>query len=164
MARTSARSVAVRDRAAGPPGREATRILALAADQVALSLRRDELRHTAIELEVARQGEALKTALIDSVSHDLRTPLASIRATAGGLADPAVSWTDASRRDAARRIDAEAARLDGLVGGLLDLGRVASGAVHPDLEPHEPWAIIRPAVDRLRPALGERPVDGRRRR
>jgi two-component system sensor histidine kinase KdpD len=150
--------VAVRDRAAGQPGREATRILALAADQLAISLRRDELQHTAMELEVARQGEALKTALIDSVSHDLRTPLASIRATAGGLADPAVSWTDDSRRDAARRIDAEAARLDGLVRGLLDLGRVASGAVHPDLEPHEPWAIIRPAVDRLRPALGDRAV------
>jgi two-component system, OmpR family, sensor histidine kinase KdpD len=150
--------IAVRDRSAGPPGREATRMLALAADQLAISLRRDQLQHTAMELEVARQGEALKTALIDSVSHDLRTPLASIRATAGGLADPAVTWTDVTRREAAARIDAEAARLDGLVRGLLDLGRVTSGAIHPDLEPHEPWAIVRPAVDRLRPALGERPV------
>ena len=68
-----------------------TRVLALAADQIAVSLRRDQLRQTATELEVARQTDVLKTALIDSVSHDLRTPLASIRATAGGLADPEVA-------------------------------------------------------------------------
>jgi two-component system sensor histidine kinase KdpD len=151
--------VAVRERGLGAPGREATRILALAADQLAISIRRDQLRSTAVQLEVARQGDLLKTTLIDSVSHDLRTPLASIRATAGNLADPQVPWTDDARRAAADRIDAEAARLDGLVRGLLDLGRIASGAIHPDLEPHEPWAIIRPAVDRLRPALGERPVE-----
>lgn len=150
--------VAIRERARGQPGREATRVLALGADQLAISLRRDQLRRTAVELEVARQGDSLKTALIDSVSHDLRTPLASIRATAGGLADPAVPWTDDARREAAARIDAEATRLDSLVRGLLDLGRLASGAIHPDLEPHEPWSIIRPAVDRLRPALGKRPV------
>ncbi len=150
--------VALRDRTLGLPDRGATRILALGADQLAISLRRDQLRRTAVDLEVARQGDSLKTALIDSVSHDLRTPLASIRATAGGLADPAVPWTDDARREAAARIDAEAARLDSLVRGLLDLGRLASGAIHPDLEPHDPWSIIRPAVDRLRPALGERPV------
>jgi two-component system sensor histidine kinase KdpD len=132
--------------------------MALAADQVALSLRRDQLRRTATELEIARETDHLKTALIDSVSHDLRTPLASIRATAGGLADPDVAWTDESRRQAAIVIDAEADRLDRLVSGLLDLSRIASGAVHPDLEPHELWAIVEPVVDRLRPSLGDRPV------
>ena len=79
------------------PDRAATRILALAADQLTLALRRDRLRAAATDAEVARQGDALKTALIDSVSHDLRTPLASIRATAGGLADPDVPWSEAVR-------------------------------------------------------------------
>ena len=55
-------------------------------------------------------------------------------------------------------IDAEATRLDRLVGGILHLGRITAGEVHPDLEPHEPWAIVEPAVDRLRPALGDRPI------
>jgi two-component system sensor histidine kinase KdpD len=150
--------VALRDRAHGDPSGVETRIIALAADQVALSMRRDQLRHTATELEIARETDHLKTALIDSVSHDLRTPLASIRATAGGLADPDVAWTDESRREAAIVIDAEAARLDRLVSGLLDLSRIASGAVHPDLEPHELWAIVEPVVDRLRPSLGDRSV------
>jgi two-component system sensor histidine kinase KdpD len=150
--------VGLRDRAHGDPTRVETRVMALAADQVAISLRRDQLRQTATELEIARETDHLKTALIDSVSHDLRTPLASIRATAGGLADPYVEWTDESRRQAATVIDAEAARLDRLVSGLLDLSRIASGAVHPDLEPHELWAIVEPVVDRLRGALGERPV------
>ena len=77
----------------GPPDEEATRLLSLAADQIALGLRRDRLRQDATTAEVARRSDALKSALLDSVSHDLRTPLASIRATAGNLADPAVDWS-----------------------------------------------------------------------
>ena len=147
-----------RDRAHGDPNRVEIRVLALAADQIAVSLRRDQLRRTRTELEVARQTDALKTALIDSVSHDLRTPLASIRATAGGLADPDVAWSEEASRAAALVIDAEATRLDRLVGGVLDLSRIASGAIHPDLEPHELWALVEPVVDRMRPSLGARPI------
>jgi two-component system sensor histidine kinase KdpD len=147
-----------RTRGDGHPSPVQTRVLALAADQVAVSLRRDQLRQTATELEVARQTDVLKTALIDSVSHDLRTPLASIRATAGGLADPEVPWPEDAGRTAARVIDSEAARLDRLVSGVLDLSRIASGAIHPDLEPHELWAIVEPAIERLRASLGSRPI------
>ena len=150
--------VALRDRELGDPSRSETRVLALAADQVAVSLRRDQLRQAATDLEIAHQADVLKTALIDSVSHDLRTPLASIRATAGGLADPEVAWTDEARRDAASVIDTEAARLDRLVSGLLDLSKIASGGLHPDLEPHELWSVVLPVVERLRPSLGERSI------
>jgi two-component system sensor histidine kinase KdpD len=122
-------------------------------------LRRDQAHRVATDLEVSRQGDVLKTALIDSVSHDLRTPLASIRATAGGLADPAVDWTDAARRDAAGVIDAEAARLDRLVRGILDLGRIDSGSLHPDLEPHDLRSLVEPVVERLRPVFGDRELD-----
>src|SRR3954447_3438988 len=95
-----------------PPGPEATQLLALAADQMALALRRDRLRQEATAAEVARRGDALKSALLDSVSHDLRTPLASIRATAGNLADPDVAMSPADVREAAESIDGEAQRLD----------------------------------------------------
>jgi two-component system, OmpR family, sensor histidine kinase KdpD len=148
--------VGTRAPAGGDPSRVQTRVLALAADQIASSLRRDQLRQAATDLEVAHQTDALKTALIDSVSHDLRTPLASIRATAGGLADPEVPWPEDAGRTAARVIDAEAARLDRLVSGVLDLSRIASGAIHPDLEPHELWAVVEPTVERLRPSLASR--------
>jgi len=150
--------IALRDRELGDPSRSETRVLALAADQIAVSLRRDQLRQAATDLEIAHETDVLKTALIDSVSHDLRTPLASIRATAGGLADPDVPWTDDARRNAARVIDTEAARLDRLVSGLLDLSKIASGGIHPDLEPHELWSVVEPAVERLRPSLGERSI------
>ena len=150
--------VAVRPRELGDPSRSETRVLALAADQIAVSLRRDQLRQAATDLEIAHQTDVLKTALIDSVSHDLRTPLASIRATAGGLADPEVAWTDDGRRDAAHVIDTEAARLDRLVSGLLDLSKIASGGLHPDLEPHELWSVVQPAVERVRPSLGDRQI------
>ena len=63
--------------------------MALAADQLALALRRDQLREEAVRAEVSRRSDAFKSALLESVSHDLRTPLASIRATADNLADPA---------------------------------------------------------------------------
>lgn len=140
------------------PGREETRLLALAADQIALGIRRERLTGEANAAEAARQGEALKTALLESVSHDLRTPLASIRATAGSLMDPAMAWTDADRRAAAGSIDAEAQRLNGLVRNLLDLGRIEGGALRPELEAFDLASLVEPVVARLRPLLGERPV------
>ena len=86
----------------GDPSRSETRVLALAADQIARLAPARSTPQAATDLEIARQADALKTALIDSVSHDLRTPLASIRATAGGLADPDVA-VDRRRARAMRR-------------------------------------------------------------
>ena len=63
-----------------------------------------------------------------------------------------------ARRGAAGVIDAEAARLDRLVSGLLDLSRIAAGGLHPDLEPHELWSVVQPALERVRPSLGGRSV------
>ena len=147
-------------RAAGRPalGLEATRLLALAADQIALGLRRDRLRQEATSAEVARRGDALKSALLDSVSHDLRTPLASIRATAGNLADPEVAMSPAEVREAGEAIDGEALRLDRFVRSVLDLSRIESGALRPDIEMFEVEALIERAVLRLAVVLGGRPV------
>ena len=133
-------------------------MLSLAADQIALGLRRDHLRQDAMTAEVARRSDALKSALLDSVSHDLRTPLASIRATAGNLADPAVDWSPDGVRRAADTIDQEAQRLDRLVGSVLDLSRIESGALQPDLEVHDAAELIERALARLRHDLGRRPV------
>lgn len=149
---------ATRPAGSAMPGREETRLLALAADQIALGIRREGLAAEANAAEAARQGEALKTALLESVSHDLRTPLASIRATAGSLLDPAMPWTDADRRAAAAAIDAEAQRLNGLVRNLLDLSRIEAGALRPELEAFDLASLVEPVVARLRPLLGDRPV------
>ncbi len=149
---------AVRTAGSGNPDAESTRLLSLGADQLALSLRRDRLRQEATSAEIARRSDALKSALLDSVSHDLRTPLASIRATAGNLADPAVTLSPDGVRQAAETIDAEAQRLDRLVRSVLDLSRIESGALQPDLEVFDLTALVEPSVARLRSNLGERAV------
>ena len=149
---------AVKVAGSGVPGLEATRLLSLAADQFALGLRRDRLRQDPTSAEVARRSDALKSALLDSVSHDLRTPLASIRATAGNLADPAVAWSTDTVRQAAETIDEEAQRLDRFVRSILDLSRIESGALRPDLEVFDLPELIERTVGRLRRVLGDRPL------
>ena len=140
------------------PDRATTRLMALAADQLALAIRRDDLRREATEVEIARRADTLKTALLDAVSHDLRTPLASIRAAAGSLVDPDVAIDAASARATAAAIDAEADRLDRLVREVLDLSRIEAGSLQPELEPLVLADAVGPVVDRLRPILGERPI------
>jgi two-component system sensor histidine kinase KdpD len=149
---------ATRARANGPPTRETTRLLALAADQLALAIRHDDLRREATEAEIARQGDALKSALLDAVSHDLRTPLASIRAAATSLSDPDMPLAEDAARSAGVAIDLEAQRLDRLVREVLDLSRIEAGALKPDLEALDVRDVVEPVVDRLRPAIGDRPV------
>ncbi|HET7473596.1 MAG TPA: DUF4118 domain-containing protein [Candidatus Limnocylindrales bacterium] len=141
------------------PDRTTTRLLSLAADQLALAIRRDELRREATEAEIARRADALKSALLDAVSHDLRTPLASIRAAAGSLTDPEIAVDPAAARSAAGAIDAEADRLDRLVREVLDLSRIEGGSLRPTLEPLVLADAVGAVVDRLRGALGDRPID-----
>ena len=141
------------------PGRGARRLLALAADQLGIALRRDELRAELTAAEVARQSDALRAAILDSVSHDLRTPVASIRALAGGLADPAAEPEPAAVRATAGAIDAEAARLGNLVNGLLDMGRIQAGALRPDLRPYELVELVETTLRHHAAAGGTRPID-----
>jgi two-component system sensor histidine kinase KdpD len=149
---------ATRSRFDGVPQREETRLLALAADQVALAIHREELRREATRAEIARQADALKSALLDAVSHDLRTPLASIRATAGALVDPDVPPSLAAVRAAGVAIEVETTRLDRLVRDVLDLSRIEGGALRPTLEALDLGDAVEPVVERLRPLLGDRPV------
>ena len=137
---------------------ETTRLLALAADQLGLALHRERLRRAATDAEIAHRSDELKSALVASVSHDLRTPLASIRAAAENLLDPEVPWTADDVRKAASSIESEAERLDRLVRGLLDLSRIQAGALRPELEMCDLGSMVEAVVDRLRRALGDRPV------
>ena len=143
---------------ADPPDRIETRLLSLAADQVALAVQRDVLRAQAVEAEVARRDAALKSALVDSVSHDLRTPLAGIRAAAGSIADPDTERSPEEVRATATSIEAEAMRLDRMVGALLDLSRIQAGALHARREALDVEDAAGAVIDRLRPLLGGRTV------
>ena len=126
---------ALRAREEREPDRAETRILSAAADQLGQAIVRDRVDMERTSAEIARRSEALKTALLDSVSHDLRTPLATIRAAAGSMLDESVAWTAEDRREAFQAIATEAERMGRLVRNLLDLSRIEGGALRPELEP-----------------------------
>jgi two-component system sensor histidine kinase KdpD len=134
---------------ADDPSRAETRILSAAADQLGQAVRRERLIEEALEAEISRRSDALKTALLDSVSHDLRTPLATIRAAAGSMLDPGISWTSEEHAEALRSIDAEAERMNRLVRNLLDLSRIEGGALHPDLGAHDLDEMVARVLKRI---------------
>jgi len=143
---------ATRDRRRGIPDRSATRLLSAAADQVGQALAQDQLAAEAGAAEVARQSDALKSALLQSVSHDLRTPLATIR-TAAGTLRPDSDLDDDGRRASAAAIEREVERLDRLVANLLDLGRIEAGELRADLDVFELDDLAGRTIDRLGPRL-----------
>jgi len=149
----------VRSTELGLPGRGATRSLSLAADQLGLALRREQLAKVATSAEIARRSDALKSALLDSVSHDLRTPLATIRALAGGLLDEGVPLSPAAVRDSASTIDEEALRLSEIVHGLLDLSRIEAGELKPNLALHDLGELVETVVRRHHAGEGEHRVE-----
>lgn len=144
---------ALRARSLGAPVREQTRLLAAAADQVGQAIERDRLRRDATSVEVARQSEALKSALLDSVSHDLRTPIATIRAAAGRLAEPPGAVDHAP---IAAAIDRQAVHLDRLVTNLLDMTRIEAGELRPERHPVLLDDAVADAVERMRVSLSGR--------
>ncbi|MGZ6274041.1 MAG: sensor histidine kinase [Candidatus Limnocylindrales bacterium] len=139
---------ALRARDEREPDRAETRILSAAADQLGQAIVRDRAGQERTNAEIARRGEALKTALLDSVSHDLRTPLATIRAAAGSMLDESVAWTAADQREAFQAIDTEAERMGRLVRNLLDLSRIEGGALKPELEPCDLDDLVTQVVQR----------------
>jgi two-component system, OmpR family, sensor histidine kinase KdpD len=149
---------ASRSRGAGLPGRTETRLLAAVADQTAQALANDRLAAEARAAEVARQSDALKSALLQSVSHDLRTPLATIRAAAGSLR-PDSGLDEADRAESAAAIDREVEYLNRLVTNLLDLSRIEAGALRADRDAFDLEDLAGRTVDRLRERLGSRPIE-----
>lgn len=150
---------ALRAVSAGSPVPSETRLISSAADLVAIGLERDSLAADALDAEVVRRSDALKSALLASVSHDLRTPLAAIRAAAGNLADPDIAWSTVDARVTAAAIDRDASRLARLVGDLLDVSRIEGGALRPEPVPIILADAAIDALDRLRPILGARPIE-----
>ena len=126
-----------------------------AAETVHLYGERERLRERATEAEVLRRADELKTTLLGAVSHDLRTPLASIIASAGSLRQPDVEWTAAERTAFLDDIESEARRLERIVANLLDLSRMESGTLRPERGWYDIAALVDDVVGRLRgPAAG----------
>jgi two-component system sensor histidine kinase KdpD len=110
------------------------RFLPSVAALLAVALERDRLQGEALEAEALRRSDALKTALLRTVSHDLRSPLTAILASADALASPGLTLGADDRLGLAETIRAEASRLDRVVGQLLDLSRLEAGGAEPHRE------------------------------
>jgi two-component system sensor histidine kinase KdpD len=106
-----------------------SRILRSFCDQLALMLERDRLLRVATRSEVYRQGEGVRRSLLAAVSHDLRSPLAAIKASVTDLMDPAVERSEGDVREVLATIDGETDRLSRLITDLLDMSRIEAGGL-----------------------------------
>ena len=134
------------------------RLLEALVGQIALALARIRLGEDLEEARLASETERLRTALLSSVSHDLRTPLVSIIGAAGSLAKPAKGLTEPGRSALAETILEEGERLDRYVQNLLDMTRLGHGALKPNLTPTDLADLIGSARHRLRGLLRDHPV------
>src|SRR5215218_7756582 len=137
-------------------GEAERRVLATFANQAALAVeqgQQEEQRNRALALQ---ETDRLRTALLNSVSHDLRTPLASIKASASSLLDRDIQWSDAEREEFLATINTEVDRLTRLVHNLLDMSRIEAGALDPRLVESSVAEVVGPVVRRARAASRQR--------
>src|SRR6266446_165688 len=127
-------------------------------DQAAAMIERARLRRESLRVEVLQRTDELRAALLSSVSHDLRTPLASIKAAASSLLQEDVQWDEEARRGFALAIERESDRLNRLVENLLDMSRIEGGALQPEKEWYPVDELIHDVLGRLQPELQGREV------
>ncbi|MFB6850476.1 ATP-binding protein [Streptomyces sp. NPDC056373] len=125
---------------------EDRRVLAAFAAQAAVVLDRRRLQEEADQARTLAEGNRIRTALLAAVSHDLRTPLAGIKAAVTSLRSEDVEWSEEDRAELLEGIEEGADRLDHLVGNLLDMSRLQTGTVTPlireiDLDEVVPMAL-----------------------
>jgi len=136
-------------------------LLDILASQIALALERGRLAEQAQQAHLQMEAERLRSSLLSSVSHDLRTPLSVITGAASALLQSEPALTSAARRDLAETIHEEGQRLNRLVRNLLDMTRLAAGAVKIAKEWQPIEGVIGAALGRLEDQLRGRELDVR---
>ena len=136
---------------AGPPiPSEDQRVLDAFARELAASLELGELEAEVEAASAVSAANELRAALLSAVSHDLRTPLAAIKASVTSLLQRDVDWTPEARQEFLATIDEETDRLNALVGNLLDMSRLQAGALEISTEPVGLEEIVPAALRSLR--------------
>jgi two-component system sensor histidine kinase KdpD len=136
-----------------------TRLLSAFVAQLRLAQERTALADRAASAGELEDANKLRTAILSAVSHDLRTPLAAIKAAATSVLSNDVDWSAEQVVDFARTIDAQADRLTGLVSNLLDMSRLQAGALRPAVGPADIEDLLYETVDGLGPASAGVVVD-----
>jgi two-component system sensor histidine kinase KdpD len=125
------------------------RLLPALASLLVVATERERLRQRALEAETLRRSDAIKTAVLQAVSHDLRSPLTAIRAAIDGLESGSLTLSEADRAELLATIRIETRRLDRLVANLLDLSRLEVGAARPRPELWTLDTLVGRALDQL---------------
>jgi len=125
------------------------RVFPALASILAVAEDRERLGFKAVEAESLRRSDAMKTALLRSVSHDFRSPLTAVRAAVDGLRSESLHLRAADRDELLQTIDVEARRLERLVHNLLDLSRLQAGAAEPRPELWTADGIVGRALEEL---------------
>jgi len=142
-----------------PAGVDATRLLSAIANEAHVSMRRVRLEQESRDREELEREDSFKNTLLASVSHDLRTPLTAIKAAVGNLRDTSVDWTDDDRDDFLATIESQTDRLTAVVGGLLQMNRLESGALRPSISRIELHAFLDEATAAAAVGLPSRAIE-----
>ena len=132
--------------------------LAAFANQSALAIERASLSEQARQAELLRATESLQTALLNSISHDLRTPLVSITGALSSLDEDNNTLNESTRRALIENARGEADRLNRLVGNLLNMTRIESGAIKLRLESEDIQDVIGTALEQLGSRVANRKI------
>ncbi|HEX5689158.1 MAG TPA: ATP-binding protein, partial [Roseiflexaceae bacterium] len=128
------------------------------AAQTRLAVERASLVAQVAHTQALSESEQLKSALLASVTHDIRTPLAIIKAATSTLLDADVAWDTATQQSLTQTIDSEVDHLNRLVGNLLDMSRVEAGTLSSEREAHDLGDVIGATLRRLAPQLNGRTI------
>jgi two-component system sensor histidine kinase KdpD len=137
---------------------EQRQTLAAFTNQAALAIERAALAEQAQHAELLQATEKLQTALLNSISHDLRTPLVSITGALTSLDEQSDALNEANRKSLVITAREEADRLNRLVGNLLSMTRIESGAIKLHLEPGDIQDVVGTALEQLGKRLTKHPV------
>jgi two-component system, OmpR family, sensor histidine kinase KdpD len=134
------------------------RMLHTFASQGAMALERVWLVETETRAKVLEESDRLKSALLSSVSHELRSPLATIKASITSLRSGNVQWKSLAREDLLAAVDDETDHHNRLVGNLLDMSRIESGALKPERQWNLLAEIVGGVLSRIRIATEQHTV------
>jgi two-component system sensor histidine kinase KdpD len=125
------------------------RFLPALASLVAVAVDRERLAREAVEAEALRRSDTIKTAVLQAVSHDLRSPLTAIKVAAESLGNSGLALDEADRAELLETLRLEVDRLERVVGNLLDISRLQAGAAEPNPELWAVEELLAQALDQL---------------
>jgi two-component system sensor histidine kinase KdpD len=137
---------------------EQRQTLSAFTNQAALAIERAILAEQAQHAELLQATEKLQTALLNSISHDLRTPLVSVTGALTSLDEQSDSLNEENRKSLIVTAREEAERLNRLVGNLLSMTRIESGAIKMHLEPGDAQDLVGTALEQLGKRVAKHPV------